>query len=95
MPHVLAASLSLDREPRRHRQPGIGHLGQARTLAAEIILHLAVAIGFAAAERVNVLGCGFLAFLDVSFGESRCRHENNSFALNFSVVQRFQRCVQT
>ena len=58
--HVFPASLGLDGEARRHGQPGIGHLGQAGAFAAQVIFHLAVAIGFAAAKRENILGGGFL-----------------------------------
>ncbi len=75
VPHVFAASFGLNGESRRHGQPGIGHLGQAGALAAQVIFHLAVAIRLAAAEKVNVLGCGLLAFLHWSFGESNCRHK--------------------
>src|SRR6185369_9882635 len=34
---------------------GVGHLSQAGALAAQDIFHLAVAVGLAAAEKVNVL----------------------------------------
>ena len=60
MPHVFAAGFGLDGEARRHRQAGIGHLGQAGAFAAEFVLHLAVAIGLAAAEEIDVLGAGCL-----------------------------------
>ena len=92
--HVLAASLGLNGESRRHRQAGIGHLGQARAFAAEHVFHLAVAIGLAAAERVDVFGrrtsCSFLRF---SFGESHRRHDISPFVRKIlesqSVVCRF------
>ena len=43
--HVLAAGFGLDREAGRHRESGVGHLGQAGALAAEYVLHLAVTFG--------------------------------------------------
>ena len=55
--HVFAAGFGLDGESRRHGQPGVGHLGQARAFAAQLVLHLAVAVGLATAEEINVLGC--------------------------------------
>ena len=58
--HVFPASLGLDGEAGRHGQPGIGHLGEAGAFAAEVIFHLAVAVGLAAAKGVNVLGAGIL-----------------------------------
>ena len=73
VPHVLATGLGLDREARRHRQPGIGHLGQAGAFAAEHVLHLAVAVGFAAAKGIHILGCsssGWFLISMFSFGES-------------------------
>ncbi len=63
-PHVFPASLGLDGEARRHGQAGVGHFGQASTLAAQIVFHLAVAIGFAAAKGISVLGGGLFVFLD-------------------------------
>ena len=62
--HVFAAGLGLDGESRRHRQAGVGHLGQAGALAAQHVLHLAVAVGLAAAEEVYVLGV--CCFVDIS-----------------------------
>ncbi len=52
--HVLAAGFGLDGESRRNGQTGVGHLGQAGALAAEHVLHLAVAVGLAAAEEINI-----------------------------------------
>ncbi len=43
-----------DGEARRYGQPGAGHFGQPGALAAERIFHVAVAVGGAAAERINV-----------------------------------------
>ena len=40
-----------DREPGRHGQPGVGHLRQARALAAEDVLHRAVALRLAVRRR--------------------------------------------
>jgi hypothetical protein len=56
--HVLATGLDLDGESRRHRQAGVGHLGQASAFAAQHILHAAIALGLASAEEVRVLGWG-------------------------------------
>ena len=53
--HVFSAGFSLNRESRRHWQPGVCHLGQASPFAAQVIFHLAVSVGFAVAEKVNVL----------------------------------------
>jgi hypothetical protein len=52
---VEVAGVGGDREPGRHRQAGVGHLGQARALAAERVLHRAVAVGLAVTEEVHVL----------------------------------------
>ena len=52
-PHVLATSFSLNGESRRHGQARVGHLSKTRTLTAENVLHLAIAIGLAAAEGVH------------------------------------------
>ena len=56
--HVLATSLGLDGESRRHGQAGVGHLGQASAFAAQRVLHAAIALGLASAEEVGVLGWG-------------------------------------
>ena len=56
--HVFAAGLGLNGESRRHRQSGVGHLGQACALAAQNILHAAVAVRFAVTEEVHILGWG-------------------------------------
>ena len=73
--HVFPASLGLDGEAGRHGQPGVGHLGETCAFAAEVILHLAVAVGLAAAERVNILRRGILVRgLNAGFGESLRRH---------------------
>ena|GEM_PF-1319213 len=45
VPHEVAARLGRDREPRRHRQPEPGHLGQVRALAAQQVLLVLVALG--------------------------------------------------
>ena len=52
---VDVADLGGDREPGRHRQAGVGHLGEARAFAAEQVLHVAVAVGLAVAEEIDVL----------------------------------------
>ena len=70
--HVLATGLGLDGESRRHGQAGVGHLGQASALAAQHILHAAIALGLASAEEVRVLGwgrgCGCIFFNKRCFG---------------------------
>ena len=53
--HVLAAGFGLDGEAGRHGQSGVGHLGEAGAFAAQHVFHLAVAVGVAVAEEVNVL----------------------------------------
>jgi hypothetical protein len=59
---VDVADLGRDREPGRHGQARVGHLGEARALAAEEIFHVAVAVGLAVAEEKDVLTlrCNFL-----------------------------------
>ncbi len=52
---VDIADARRDREARRHRKARAGHFGQPGALAAEHIFHGAVAVGCAAAERINVL----------------------------------------
>ena len=52
---VDGADVGRDGEARRHRQAGVGHLGEAGALAAEQVLHGAVAVGLAVAEEVHVL----------------------------------------
>ena len=42
---VGVAGLGGDGKAGRHRQPGVGHLGDARALAAEQVAHLGVALG--------------------------------------------------
>ena len=51
---VVVAGLGGDREARRGRQAGERHLGEAGALAAEEVLHLAVAFGRAVAPGVDV-----------------------------------------
>ena len=59
---VVVARLGRDREAGRHRQAGVGHLGEARALATEQVAHRRVALGMARAERVDVaLGRAVLA----------------------------------
>ncbi len=55
--HVLAAGFGLNGESRRNRETCIGHLSKTGALATKGILHLAVALGLAAAEEVNILDC--------------------------------------
>ena len=56
--HVFATGLGLNGKARGHRQPGVGHLRQARALAAQHVLHLAVAVGRPAAEEIHILDWG-------------------------------------
>jgi len=51
---IDVADLGRDREARRHRQARIGHLGEPRSFAPEQVLHVPVAVGFAAPEEVHV-----------------------------------------
>src|ERR1700739_2009391 len=51
----VAADLCGDREARRHRQPEIAHLGEARSFAAKQIPHVGAALGSAVAELVDPL----------------------------------------
>ena len=82
--HVFATSFGLNRKSRRDGQSGVGHLGQARAFAAEVVLHLAVAVGFAAAKREDVLcGCILFGGRQAGFRESLCRHnECSSFIVS-------------
>ena len=52
---VKIAGFGRHRETRRHWQSGIGHLGEVRALASEQPFHVAVAVGFAAAEEIHEL----------------------------------------
>ena len=52
---IDVADFGRDREAGRHRQLGPAHLRQPGAFAAERIFHLSVAVGGAAAERVDVL----------------------------------------
>jgi hypothetical protein len=49
----MGADFGGDGEAGRHRQAKLAHLGQARTLAAQQVLHPAFAFGLAAAEAVD------------------------------------------
>ena len=51
---VVVAGLGRDREPGRRREAGDRHLGEAGALAAEEVLHPAVALGRALAPGVDV-----------------------------------------
>ena len=52
---VDVADAGGDGEPGRHRQAGVGHLGEARALAAEHVLHRPIAVRLAGAEEEDVL----------------------------------------
>ncbi len=60
---VVGTNFRGDREPGRHRQTDAGHLSKVGALAAEQRTHLAVAVGLAVSEIVDVFtlagGCGF------------------------------------
>ena len=64
---VDGADLGGDRESGRNGQAGVGHLGEAGALAAEQVLHVAVAVSLAVAEEVDVL----LAFRGPSLAAAR------------------------
>ena len=51
---VVVAGGGRDRESGRRREPGLRHLGEARALAAEEVLHVAVALGRSLAPGVDV-----------------------------------------
>ena len=52
---VDVADVGGDREAGRHRQAGVGHLGETRALAARAASFIvAVAVGLAAAEEVDM-----------------------------------------
>ena len=53
---VGGADLGGDREARGDRDADDAHLGQVGPLAAEQVLHVGLAVGLAAAERINILG---------------------------------------
>ncbi len=55
--HVLATGFGLNRESRRNRETSVGHLSKTGALATKDVLHLAVALGLAAAEGINVFDC--------------------------------------
>ena len=55
LPVIDVADLGRNREPGRHRQSGVGHLGETRAFAPEQILHLAASIRLAIAEEIHVL----------------------------------------
>ena len=55
----VSADFSRDRESRRDRQSDPRHLGEVRAFPAEQCFHLAVAVGFAIAEVVDVFRCSF------------------------------------
>ena len=52
---ILAARLGGDGEPGRHRQTHRGHLRKVRALAAQQLLHRAVAFGRVAPEEIDIL----------------------------------------
>ena len=51
---VVVAGLGRDGEARRHRQPGVGHLGEPGALAAEQVAHRGVTFGASAAPGIDV-----------------------------------------
>src|SRR5881392_1882633 len=87
--HVLATGLSLNSESRRHREARVAHFGEACAFAAENIFHLAVAIGLAAAECINVLGRWSRALRwSFCFCNRHCRHKCVSFIQNSELQMR-------
>jgi hypothetical protein len=76
VPHILATGFGLNGEAWGHRQAGVGHFGQTGALSAEFVLHLAVAVGLAAAEEVDILDGWCLAdYRHFCFWESLRRHK--------------------
>ncbi len=51
---IFDAGFGRNRESRRHRDAQVRHLGQPRPLAAEQLLHIGGALGFAVTEVVDV-----------------------------------------
>ena len=49
-----STDLRADREPRWNRKSGIRHFCQARAFAAQRVFHVALAVGLAAAKKINV-----------------------------------------
>jgi hypothetical protein len=56
--HVFAAGFGLDGEAWRYGETGIGHFGEARAFAAEVVAHFAVTFGGSVTEEEDVLGRG-------------------------------------
>ena len=52
---VGVAGFGRDRESRGDRQPGISHLSQAGTFAAQKILHIAAPVGMAIGKDIDIL----------------------------------------
>src|SRR5207244_6442545 len=84
LPISLELSLShlvIHGETWRHRHPRIRHLREAGAFAAEEILHLPVAVRFAAAEEVDALpgpGLGSLGFRRFLRDPQGCRSFGHS-----------------
>ena len=73
-------------KPGRHGQPGARHFSQPGAFAAEHIFHLAVAVGGAAAERINVLAHLYLLMnRDVTISEKSAMVENSASMVCSSV----------
>src|SRR6267142_1122586 len=49
--HKFAACTGLNGETRRDGQSGVGHLGEARAFAAQLVFHFAVAVGAAVTKE--------------------------------------------
>ena len=65
---VVVAGLGRDREAGRRRQAGDRHLGEARALAAEQVLHAAVAFGRPLAPGVDVALGGLVGSIGTGCG---------------------------
>ena len=76
---VVVARLGRDREAGRGGQARLGHLGEAGALAAEEVLHPAVALGRAVAPRVDVALGGPVGAL--GGGRARVSAMGDSWAL--------------
>ncbi len=86
---INVADLRRNGESGRHRNTSPAHLGQASALAAENVLHLAIAVGLAGAEAINVVLHDFCSPA-VTISEKSAIVENSVSRL-WSRVSRFAR----
>ena len=83
---IDVADFGGDREAGRHGHAGPAHLGEPGALAAEDLLHLAVAVGCAAAKAVNVGLHDYFWSPEVTISEKSAIVEN----LRSNSVEKFQ-----